>query len=122
MSVVRFPRIGARQKQSPRPGKTTEVASASRADSADAPYKRKLIAFDAETWHALHLLARDSLRSLQEISDEAFADVLKKHHRPTGLKEALRESVRRTPANDPQPVDSAGKGGPPKRSVRRKKS
>lgn len=101
MSVVRFPRIGARQKQSPRPGKATEVASASRADSADAPYKRKLIAFDAETWHALHLLARDSLRSLQEISDEAFADVLKKHHRPTGLKEALRESVRRTPANDP---------------------
>ena len=98
------------------------MASASRADSADAPYKRKLIAFDAETWHALHLLARDSLRSLQEISDEAFADVLKKHHRPPGLKEALRESVRRTPANDPQPVDSAGKGGPPKRSVRRKKS
>ena len=122
MSVVRFPRIGARQKQSPRPGKATEVASASHADSADAPYKRKLIAFDAETWHALHLLARDSLRSLQEISDEAFADVLKKHHRPPGLKEALRESVRRTPANDPQPVDSAGKGGPPKRSVRRKKS
>jgi hypothetical protein len=62
------------------------------------PQKRKLIAFDPETWHALELFARDSMKSIQEIADEAFADVLKKHHRPTGLKEALRESARQPPA------------------------
>jgi hypothetical protein len=61
---------------------------------------RKLIAFDAETWHALHLLSRDSLKSLQELADEAFADLLRKHDRPVTLKEALRGSMRRLPAND----------------------
>lgn len=61
---------------------------------------RKLIAFDAETWHALHLLSKDSLKSLQELADEAFADLLRKHDRPVTLKEALRGSVRRLPAND----------------------
>jgi hypothetical protein len=67
------------------------------------PHKRKLIDFDAETWHALHLLSRDSLKSLQELADEAFSDLLKKHRRPVGLKQALKESLRREPANDPQP-------------------
>jgi hypothetical protein len=67
------------------------------------PDRRKLIAFDAETWHALLLLSRDSLKSLQELADEAFADLLKKHHRPVTLKQALKESLRRQPANDPRP-------------------
>jgi len=31
--------------------------------------RRKLVAFDAETWHALHLLSRDSMKSLQELAD-----------------------------------------------------
>ncbi|HWB47204.1 MAG TPA: hypothetical protein VG900_17355 [Hyphomicrobiaceae bacterium] len=62
--------------------------------------RRKLIEFDAETWHALRLLSQDSLKSLQELADEAFADLLKKHHRPATLKEALRDSARRLPANE----------------------
>jgi hypothetical protein len=64
------------------------------------PPKRKLIAFDAETWHALRRLSQDSCKSIQELADEAFADLLKKHGRPVGLKQALRESARRLPAND----------------------
>lgn len=68
--------------------------------AAGADGRRKLIAFDAETWQALHLLSRDSLKSLQELADEAFADLLKKHGRPVTLKQALRESARRLPAND----------------------
>ena len=36
------------------------------------PHRRKLIEFDGETWHALHLLSRDSMKSLQELADEAF--------------------------------------------------
>ena len=62
--------------------------------------RRKLIAFDAETWHALHHLSQDSLKSLQELADKAFADLLRKHRRPSTLKDALRESARRLPAND----------------------
>jgi hypothetical protein len=62
--------------------------------------QRKLIAFDAETWHALHGLSRDSMKSLQDLADEAFGDLLRKHGRPVTLKEALRESARRLPAND----------------------
>jgi hypothetical protein len=64
---------------------------------------RKLIEFDAETWHALRLLSGDSMKSLQEMADEAFGDLLKKHGRPVTLKEALRESLRRQPANDSRP-------------------
>lgn len=63
----------------------------------------KRVQFDDETWAALDLLARDSMRDFQDLADEAFADLLKKHHRPTSLKEALRESARREPANDPGP-------------------
>ena len=64
---------------------------------------RKLIAFDAATWHALRLLSGDSMKSLQELADEAFGDLLKKHGRPVTLQQALRESLRRQPANDPRP-------------------
>jgi hypothetical protein len=64
---------------------------------------RKRIAFDLATWHALHQLSLDSMKSLQELSDEAFRDLLKKHRRPATLKEMLRQSVRTAAANDAQP-------------------
>jgi hypothetical protein len=38
--------------------------------------KRKLIEFDAETWHGLHMLSVDSMKDLQELANEAFADSL----------------------------------------------
>ena len=60
----------------------------------------KRVQFDDDTWHALHLLAQDSMKDFQELADEAFADLLQKHHRPVTLKQALKESVRRLPAND----------------------
>jgi hypothetical protein len=55
--------------------------------------RRKLIEFDAETWQALHMLAADRMSTIQELADEAFADLLKKHGRPVTLKEALSASV-----------------------------
>ena len=73
------------------------------APSKDPSLRRKRIAFDGETWHALHQLSLDSMRSLQELADEAFRDLLKKHHRPVTLQDALRQSVRMQPANDPRP-------------------
>ena len=45
---------------------------ASRAGTPDGS-RRKLIAFDAEVWHALHLLSRDSMKSLQELADDRLA-------------------------------------------------
>jgi hypothetical protein len=62
---------------------------------------RKLIAFDGETWRALHQLSLDSMKSVQDLADEAFGDLLRKHRRPVTLKDALRESARLLPANDP---------------------
>ena len=43
---------------------------------------------------------RDSMKSLQELADEAFRDLLRKHQRPVTLKDALRQSARRLAAND----------------------
>jgi hypothetical protein len=60
----------------------------------------KRVTFDGATWAALDLYARDSMKGFQELADEAFADLLKKHSRPTTLKEALRDSARRVGAND----------------------
>lgn len=53
----------------------------------------KRVEFDEETWAALDLLARDRMMTFQELADEAFRDLLRKHNRPTGLKEALRKSA-----------------------------
>jgi predicted DNA-binding ribbon-helix-helix protein len=53
----------------------------------------KRVQFDAETWQALDLLARDRMMDFQELADEAFRDLLRKHDRPTDLKSALRQSA-----------------------------
>lgn len=55
--------------------------------------RRKIFGFDAETWQALQLLARDSMKTTQELAEEAFRDLLKKHHRAVTLKEALTGSA-----------------------------
>lgn len=70
--------------------------------------RRKLIGFSPEIWQALELLALDNGLSVQSLADEAFADLLQKYGRPTTLKEALRESARRLPANDDVPPKRHG--------------
>jgi hypothetical protein len=56
--------------------------------------RRKLVEFDAQTWHALNLLSRESKKTFQELADEAFRDLLQKQGRPTDLKAALRDSAK----------------------------
>lgn len=51
---------------------------------------RKLIGFDDDK---LTQLGRDRMATLQELADEAFADLLKKHGVPIDLKDALRKSA-----------------------------
>ena len=53
----------------------------------------KRVQFDAETWQAVDLLARDRMMDFQELADEAFRDLLRKHGRPTDLRSALRQSA-----------------------------
>ena len=53
----------------------------------------KRVQFDDETWNALDLLARDRMQDFQEVADEAFTDLLRKHGRPIDLK-ALRQSIK----------------------------
>ena len=55
---------------------------------------RKLIAFDDDTFDKLTQLGRDRMATIQELADEAFADVLKKHGIPVDLKDALRKSAK----------------------------
>ena len=84
------------------PRASAKSQSAESKDATEQPH-RKLIAFDAETWAALDLLRRDSMKTFQELADEAFADVLKKHGRPTDLRTALRQSARAAGKSEAKP-------------------
>jgi non-homologous end joining protein Ku len=65
----------------------------SRVEREAASVVRKLIAFDDDTFDKLKQLGRDRMATIQELADEAFADVLKKHGIPIDLKDALRKSA-----------------------------
>jgi predicted DNA-binding ribbon-helix-helix protein len=56
----------------------------------------KRIQIDDESWAQLRLMARDRMMTFQELADEAFADLLKKHGRPVDLRAALRKSAARS--------------------------
>jgi len=70
----------------------------SRVSRENDDVRRKLIEFDAETWQAVDLLARDQMKSFQELASEAFRDLLRKYDRPSDLKAALRQSARASQA------------------------
>ena len=54
----------------------------------------KRVSLDERTWQALKGLGRDSMKDFQELADEAFRDLLRKHNRPTALRAQLRESLK----------------------------
>jgi len=62
------------------------------------PAKRVII--DGVALQALTVLGNDLGKDFQELTEEAFADLLKKYRRPVGLKAALQQSLRRMPANN----------------------
>jgi hypothetical protein len=54
----------------------------------------KRVQFDDETFGTPSTCSpRIACRTSRELADEAFADLFRKHRRPTDLKTALRESV-----------------------------
>ena len=72
---------------------------------------RKLIAFDDDTFDKLTQLGRDRMATLQELADEAFADLLKKHGVPVDLKDALRKSAGVGSKAAAHPAKKKAKGG-----------
>jgi len=78
------------------------------------PTVRKLIAFDEDTFDKLKQLGRDRMASVQELADEAFADLLKKHGIPVDLRDALRKSasITKTPAQNRARSRPPGKSRP----------
>jgi hypothetical protein len=73
---------------------------------------RKLIAFDDDTFDKLKQLARDRMATFQELADEAFADLLRKHGIPVDLKDALRKSA----ALSQEPTKKDAGRSPPRKS------
>jgi hypothetical protein len=58
-----------------------------------SPMVGKRVQFDDETWAAIVAVARATGSSFQQLADETFADLLKKHKRPVGFMASLKESV-----------------------------
>lgn len=64
----------------------------------------KRVQIHDETWAELRILGEDRMMTFQELADEAFSDLLKKHGRPSNLKDALRKSVRTEGSADVIPL------------------
>jgi uncharacterized protein with NAD-binding domain and iron-sulfur cluster len=86
---------GGRIMAQRKPSKARPSRTVPRPEAPERAHQRKLIAFEPEVMEALTVLARDRMQTFQELADEAFADLLKKHGRPTSLKEALRASAKK---------------------------
>jgi Antitoxin-like ribbon-helix-helix len=55
---------------------------------------RKMVNIDTAALKALEVLAADRKVSLQDLVEEAIADLLKKHHRPVTTKEMFAQSLK----------------------------
>lgn len=55
----------------------------------------KRVQFDRATWDAVSLLAREQMKDLPEITEEAFRDLLHKYGRTADFREALKMSAKR---------------------------
>ncbi len=63
---------------------------------------RKLIHFHDETLTALNDLAADRMATVQELADEAFDDLLRKHKRPVGFRQSLKASATSRKSDGPR--------------------
>src|SRR5262245_61570325 len=88
-------------------GESSRAHAARQGSHKGAAMRGKRVQFDDETWHALNLLAHDQMKDFQELADEAFRDLLRKHGRPLDLKEALRRSAG---VSNVVPLRGSGKG------------
>ncbi len=78
----------------------------------------KRIRIDHATWDAISLMAREQMKDLDEITEEAFRDLLKKNGRTADFREALKMSARqaaKNPASEKAGKTAGGKN-PAKKS------
>lgn len=61
---------------------------------ADDDYVGKRIRIERATWDAISLMAREQMKDLDEVTEEAFRDLLKKYGRTADFREALRMSAK----------------------------
>ena len=54
----------------------------------------KRIQIERATWDAIALMAREQMKDLPEITEEAFRDLLKKYGRTADFREALKMSAK----------------------------
>lgn len=73
----------------------------------------KRIQFDDDVLDALKVLGSDRMATLQDLADEAFADLLKKHSRHLDQKSALQHSL----ANRARTAAALSRGKKPARSA-----
>lgn len=78
--------------------KTTTKNNKSRAkprgSSVDDDLVGKRIRIDRATWDAISLMAREQMKDLDEITEEAFRNLLKNYGRTADFREALRMSAK----------------------------
>ncbi len=55
----------------------------------------KRLQFDRATWNAVDLMRREQMKDLEELTEEAFRDLLKKYGRTADVREAFRLSARK---------------------------
>jgi hypothetical protein len=78
---------------------------------------RKLIDFDEDAFDKLKQLGRDRMATIQELADEAFADLLRKHNIPVDLKDALRKSAALAKAPEKKaPRKENARSSPPRKA------
>lgn len=70
------------------------MGSAKRAPDKSGRTVGKRIRFDRDTWRAVEELAHDQMKDTEEIAEEAFKDLLKKHGRSADFREALKMSAK----------------------------
>jgi len=70
------------------------MASAKRKPDTSGRMIGKRIRFDRDTWRAVEELARDQMKDTEEITEEAFRDLLKKHGRSADFRQALKMSAK----------------------------
>ena len=97
---MRYDSLMAMRKRQPAATKGRKAASN---DEDDLVGKR--IQIDRATWDAIALMAREQMKDLPEITEEAFRDLLKKYGRTADFREALKMSAKQAGKNQ------AGKKG-----------
>lgn len=81
------------KKKSRKSSKAALSAKAAKPAGDDLVGKR--IRIDRATWDAISLMAREQMKDLDEITEEAFRDLLKKYGRTADFREALKLSAKR---------------------------